>query len=268
MTSHPESAQGRVRALADGHQIPVLGLGVWQVPNGAETVNAVRWALELGYRHIDTAQLYGNEESVGRGLSESGVPRSEVFITTKFHPSRKDPVGELEQSLKRLGLDHVDLYLVHWPQGNATRAWPGMERAHKLGYARSIGVSNFCVRELEAILAAGTIAPVVDQVRFSPFDYARKLLDTGTRRDVVVEAYSPLGTGRYVSNRIVRRVAAHVGRTPAQVLLRWGLQRNVVVLPKSTHRERIEENARIFDFTLGDQEMATLDALDRMDTSA
>src|SRR5215471_2206814 len=194
MTSHPEFAERRVRALADGHQIPLLGLGVWQVPNGLETVNAVRWALELGYRHIDTAQLYGNEESVGRGLSESGVPRNEVFITTKFHPSRKDPVGELEQSLKRLGLDHVDLYLVHWPQGNATRAWSGMERAHELGYARSIGISNFGVRELDAVLAAGTIAPVVDQVRFSPFDYARKLLDTATRLDVVVEAYSPLGT--------------------------------------------------------------------------
>jgi diketogulonate reductase-like aldo/keto reductase len=143
-----------------------------------------------------------------------------------------------------------------------------MERAHQLGYARSIGVSNFGVRELDTVLAAATTSPVVDQVRFSPFDYARKLLDAASKRHVVVEAYSPLGTGRYLSSRIVQRVAAQVGRTAAQVLLRWGLQRNLVVLPKSTHRERIEENARIFDFTLGDEEMATLDALNRMDGSA
>jgi diketogulonate reductase-like aldo/keto reductase len=143
-----------------------------------------------------------------------------------------------------------------------------MERAHQLGYARSIGVSNFGVRDLDTLLADATTSPVVDQVRFSPFDFARKLLDAASKRHVVVEAYSPLGTGQYLSSRIVQRVAAQVGRTPAQVLLRWGLQRNVVVLPKSTHRERIEENARIFDFTLGDEELATLDALNRMDGSA
>jgi 2,5-diketo-D-gluconate reductase A len=263
MATSSETADSRVRSLADGHQIPLLGLGVWQVPNGPEAVNAVRSALELGYRHIDTAQLYGNEESVGRGLRESGVPRDEVFVTTKFHPSRKDPVAELERSLRGLGLDYVDLYLVHWPQGSATRAWPGLERSHALGYARSIGVSNFDVRELEQVIATATIPPVVDQVRFSPFDYARNLLDGASQRRIVVEAYSPLGTGRYLSNRTVRRIAAGAGRTAAQVLLRWGLQRGVVVLPKSTHRERIEENAQIFDFTLGDQEMETLDALDR-----
>jgi diketogulonate reductase-like aldo/keto reductase len=191
------------------------------------------------------------------------VLRKEVFITTKFHPSPKDPVAELERSLKRLGLDYVDLYLVHWPQGRATLAWPGMERAHELGYAHSVGVSNFGLRELDEVIAAATIAPVVNQVRFSPFDYARNLLQGAAKRRVVVEAYSPLGTGRYLSNRTVRRIATNVGRTPAQVLLRWGLQRNVVVLPKSTHRERIEENACIFDFTLGDEDMATLDALNR-----
>jgi diketogulonate reductase-like aldo/keto reductase len=138
--SNTTTTDGRARALSDGNQIPLLGLGVWQVPNGPVAVNAVRWALELGYRHIDTAQIYGNEESVGRALRESGVPRQQVFITTKFNPSRKDPAAEAEHSLRRLGTDYVDLYLVHWPQGGATRAWPGMERAHKLGYSRSIGV--------------------------------------------------------------------------------------------------------------------------------
>jgi 2,5-diketo-D-gluconate reductase A len=265
MTTGSETADSRVRVLADGHRIPLLGLGVWQVPKGRETVDAVRWALDLGYRHIDTAQLYGNEESVGQALRESGLPRNEVFITTKFHPSRKDPVAELERSLKRLGLESVDLYLVHWPQGGATHAWPGMERAHEFGFARSIGVSNFGVRELDEVIAIATIAPVVDQVRFSPFDYERELLEHASKQHVVVEAYSPLGTGRYVSNDIVRRVAVHAGRTPAQVLLRWGLQRNVVVLAKSTHRERIEENARIFDFGLDDEDMATLETVTRME---
>jgi 2,5-diketo-D-gluconate reductase A len=236
---------------------------VWQVPNGPTAVNAVRWALELGYRHIDTAQVYGNEESVGRALRESRVPRDDVFITTKFNPSRKDPAGELERSLQRLGVDRVDLYLVHWPEGGATRAWAGMQRAHELGYARSIGVSNFGVRELDQVLAAATTPPVVDQVQFSPFEYRRALLEGAAQRRVAVEAYSPLGTGRHLSNKTVQRVAAAVSRTPAQVLLRWCLQRGLVVIPKSTHRERIEENAQIFDFTLSEQDMAALDALDR-----
>ncbi|HTD79371.1 MAG TPA: aldo/keto reductase [Chloroflexota bacterium] len=262
MSTTSKTVDARTRVLADGSHIPLLGLGVWQVPNGPVTVNAVRWALELGYRHIDTAQAYGNEESVGRALRESGVPRDQVFITTKFNPSRKDPAAEAEHSLRRLGLDYVDLYLVHWPQGGATRAWHGMERARELGYARSIGVSNFDVRELDQVLAAATIPPVVDQVQFSPFEYRRTLLEGAQHRGIVVEAYSPLGTGRHLANQAVHRIAARIGRTPAQALLRWCLQRDVVVISKSTHRERIEENAQIFDFSLSDQDMAALDALD------
>lgn len=264
MSASPRTADERVRLLADGNQIPVLGLGVWQIPNGPQCVNAVRWALELGYRHIDTAQLYGNEESVGRGLKDSGIPRAEVFITTKFHPSRTDPAAEAERSLERLGLEYVDLYLVHWPEGGATRAWPGMQRAHELGYAHSIGVSNFSVDELDELLAVAStsMAPVVNQVQFSPFEYRRALLEGAQQRRVVVEAYSPLGTGRYVSNKTVKQVASRVGRTPAQVLLRWCLQRDLVVLAKSSHRERLQENAQIFDFALSDADMAALDALD------
>src|SRR5438105_1400677 len=126
------TADGHARVLADGNRIPMLGLGVWQVPNGPECIDAVRWALELGYRHIDTAQAYGNEESVGRALRDSGVPRDEVFVTTKFYPAREDPAAELEQSLRRLGVDQVDLYIIHWPQAGPTWAWPGMERALSL----------------------------------------------------------------------------------------------------------------------------------------
>jgi diketogulonate reductase-like aldo/keto reductase len=261
MTTHSETDR-RVRTLADGNTIPLLGLGVWQVPNGPTAVDAVRWALELGYRHIDTAQAYGNEESVGRALRESGVPRKEVFITTKFWPGAADPVAEAEASLRRLGLDYVDLYLVHWPQGGPTWAWSGMERARELGYARSIGVSNFGVPDLDRLLAAATVVPAVDQVQFSPFEYRRTLLDAAEKRNVALEAYSPLGTGRHLQDETVKRLASRIGRTPAQVLLRWCLQRNLIVIPKSTHRKRIEENAQLFDFTLSAKDMAELDALD------
>jgi diketogulonate reductase-like aldo/keto reductase len=263
MTAGAVTSDGRARILADGHQMPMLGLGVWQVPDGAQTVNAVRWALDLGYRHVDTAQAYGNEESVGRALRDSGVPRGEVFITTKFYPGRKDPVAEAEQSLRRLGVDQVDLYIVHWPRGGPLRAWPGMERARELGLARSVGVSNFGARELHEVIAAGAIPPAVNQVQFSALQYRRALLDACRRQNVALEAYSPLGTGRHLSDTTVNRVAQRVGRTPAQVLLRWCLQHDVPVIPKSTHRERIAENAQIFDFTLSDEDMADLDALDQ-----
>ncbi len=263
MSRASDPATARTRPLQDGNQIPVLGLGVWQVADGRECVDAVQWALELGYRHIDTAQVYGNEASVGEGLRRSLVPREEVFITTKFNPGRRDPVAEVERSLQRLGVEYVDLYLVHWPRGGATWAWPGMERARELGHARSIGVSNFDVRELEEVLAEAKSPPVVNQVLLSPFHHRRALLEEGRRRGVAFEAYSPLGTGRHLSDARVKRVAARLGRTPAQVLLRWCLQRDLIVLPKSTHRERIEENARIFDFSLSETDMAELDALDR-----
>lgn len=262
MTLRSSTTDKHVRLLADGNQIPLLGLGVWQIPAGSTTVKAVRWALELGYRHIDTAQAYGNEESVGRALKESGVPRDEVFITTKFWPGFRDPVAESERSLDRLGTGYIDLYLVHWPQRGPTWAWSGMEQAREKGYARSIGVSNFDVREMDEVIAAAAVAPVVNQVQFSPFEYRRKLLNAAEERRVAVEAYSPLGTGRHLGNKTVKRMASRIGRTPAQVLLRWCVQHNLIVIPKSTHRDRIEENARIFDFTLSDEDMAELDALD------
>jgi diketogulonate reductase-like aldo/keto reductase len=263
MSNAAVTVDGRARLLADGNQIPMLGLGVWQVPNGRECVTAVRWALELGYRHIDTAQAYGNEESVGEGLRESGVPREEVFVTTKFNPAHKDPVAEAEGSLQRLGVEHVDLYIVHWPEGGPTWAWHGMERARELGYARSIGVSNFDAGELLQLLATATVAPVVNQVQFSPYEYRKGLLDACRQKGIALEAYSPLGRGRHIASETAARIAQRLGRTPAQVLLRWCIERDVPLIAKSTHRERIEENAQLFDFTLSDEDLAELDALDR-----
>jgi 2,5-diketo-D-gluconate reductase A len=251
------------RALRDGNRIPLLGLGVWQVPNGQDCVNAVKWALELGYRHIDTAQAYGNEKAVGEGLHESGVPRDEIFVTTKFYPGRRgDPAAEAERSLERLGLDRLDLYIIHWPQGGPTWAWPGMERARELGYARSIGVSNFDVQQLQALLDEAATPPVVNQVQFSPYEHRTALLDACEQHGIALEAYSPLGTGRHLGSETVGEIAHRLGRTPAQVLLRWCVQRGIPVIPKSTHRERLAENAQIFDFELSDDDLAQLDALD------
>jgi 2,5-diketo-D-gluconate reductase A len=257
------SVDGRALTLSDGTAMPALGLGVWQVPDGPECENAVRWALELGYRHIDTAQAYGNEASVGRALAASGVPREEVFITTKFYPRLSDPAAEAERSLRRLGVDYLDLYIVHWPEGGPTWAWPGMERAHERGHARAIGISNFDVAETDELLAIADVRPVIDQVQFSPFTYRRALLDACSERGLALTAYSSLGTGRHLGNQAVAGIAGRVGRTPAQVLLRWCLQRGTAVIPKSTHRERIEENGALFDFELGESEMAQLDELDR-----
>ena len=257
------TADGRARVLADGNEMPLLGLGVWQVPNGPECENAVRSALEVGYRHLDTAQAYGNEESVGRALRDSGVPREDVFITTKFYPAQQDAEAEARRSLERLGLDRLDLYIIHWPQGGPTWAWPGMEGARERGYARSIGVSNFSMSELDELMSGARTPPVVNQVQFSPFEYRRKLLEACAQHDVALEAYSPLGTGRHLSDQRVRQIAERVGRTPAQVLLRWCVQRNLAVITKSTHRDRIGENAEIFDFALPEEDMAALDALDQ-----
>ncbi len=262
MNAMRTSDDGRAVVLADGRPMPTLGLGVWQTPDGKECVDAVRFALDAGYRHIDTAQAYGNEESVGKALAQSGLEREAVFITTKFYPRQRDPFAAVEESLRRLGTDYVNLYLVHWPEGGPTWAWEGMERSAERGYARSIGVSNFDTAELDAVCSMASIAPVANQIQVSPFEYRRALLDACDGHQMAVEAYSPLGTGRHLGDPTVAEVAARVGRTPAQVLLRWCLQHGLIVLPKSVHRERIEENGAVFDFTLAAAGMATLDALD------
>jgi 2,5-diketo-D-gluconate reductase A len=257
------TADARRRILVDEMVMPSLGLGVWQVPDGPECVDAVRAALDLGYRHIDTAQAYGNEASVGRALRESAVPREEVFITTKFYPARRDPLREAAKSIERLGVDYVDLYLVHWPAGGATRAWPGMQAAHERSYARAIGVSNFDIDELDQVIAGAKVAPAVDQVHFNPSAYRKALLDACADRGVTLEAYSPLGTGALLADPVVTDIANRLERTPAQILLRWCVQRGIPVITKSTHRDRIAENAQIFDFELAGPDMDELDALDQ-----
>jgi 2,5-diketo-D-gluconate reductase A len=244
--------------------MPALGLGVWQVPDGPETERAVGWALEAGYRHVDTAQAYRNEASVGRALARSGIPREQLFVTTKFYPEpSSDPVDEARRSLERLGLERLDLYLVHWPEGGPAWAWPGMEETLERGLTRSIGISNFGLAQLDRVLEIATRPPAVNQLQLSPFEYRRALLDACARREIAAVAYSPLTHGGQLDDPTIAQIAARVGRTPAQVMLRWGIERGFAVIPKSTHRERIIENSRIFDFALDAEDLQALDGLDR-----
>jgi diketogulonate reductase-like aldo/keto reductase len=249
--------------------MPVLGLGVWQIAAGRETEQAVEWALAAGYRHIDTASMYRNEQSVGAALGHSGLPREEVFVTTKLMPGRPSAARELDKSLKRLGLDYVDLYLIHWPLpfGNE-RTWRQLESLQENGRARAVGVSNFGRDRLARLIGSAARVPAVNQVQFSPYQYRRRLLEYCNQQGVVFEAYSPLARGRGMDDPTIAGIAERLDRTPAQIMLRWAIQHQAVVIPKSRQHERIRSNARLFDFELGDDDMLALDALDRTNNSA
>jgi diketogulonate reductase-like aldo/keto reductase len=249
--------------IADGVEMPLLGLGVWQIRGDRTTADAVTTALEAGYRHIDTAALYRNEAGVGEGIRGSGVPREEVFVTTKFLPRATDPARELEASLRKLGMDYVDLYLIHWPTGAPTKHWDVFETFVAKGLARSVGVSNYGGDDLRALVAAAEVPPAVNQIEFNPYAYRRRLVETCKQTGVVAEAYSPLRQGGGMSAAPIAAAAGKHGRTEAQVMLRWALQKDTVVIPKSVHAERIRSNAEIFDFELDAEDMAALDGLDR-----
>jgi len=252
-----------LRDLGDGVMMPVLGLGVWQLSAGRETEQAVEWALEAGYRHIDTATFYRNERSVGAALRAGGIPREQLFVTTKWLPLRRDPAAEIGRSLERLGLDYVDLYLIHWPlPGRTGRGWRAFEAIRERGLARAIGVSNYGEERLAGLIAGARRSPAVDQVHFSPLHFPAALLASCRRSGVVLEAYSPLERGRALAHPVIVGIARRLERSPAQVMLRWAVQHDVVVIPKSARRERIAENARIFDFELAPEEMAALDRID------
>ncbi len=243
--------------------IPALGFGVYQIPPGEQTELAVRTALEAGYRHIDTASFYKNEESVGKAIQASGIPRNELFVTTKlwltdFLSAEK----AFYKSLERLGLEYVDLYLVHWPSPiGKDMAWKALERLHAAKVARSIGVSNYSVKQLKELLSWCSVKPAANQVEFSPFNYKKELLEFCQTEGVQVEAYSPLTRGKKLDHPVLQEIAKRANRSVAQVLLRWGIQHEVVVLPKSQNKERIFQNAQIFDFELLPAEMKLLDGL-------
>ncbi len=253
-------------ALATGAHIPQVGLGVWQSPQGAATREAVQTALELGARHVDTARVYRNEADVGEGIRRSGVPRDEVFVTTKLWNDDQgydSALRALDASLARLGFDYIDLYLIHWPvQGKRRDSWRALERAFADGKARAIGVSNYMVPHLRELLGEAKVVPHVNQIELTPFLQRRDTRALCREHGIVVEAYSPLTRGQRLDHPTLTAIARAVGRTPAQVLLRWGIQHGVVVLPKSVRRERIAENAAVFDFTLDAAAMAQLDGLE------
>jgi diketogulonate reductase-like aldo/keto reductase len=252
--------------LNDGHRMPVLGLGVWKSAPGRETREAVRAALQVGYRSVDTASMYGNEADVGAAVRESGVPRDEVFLTTKVWNDQQGYEGTLrafEQSRQALGVEVVDLYLIHWPVPKLrSETWRALQELQRDGRCRSIGVSNYGTEHLEELLADSRVVPSVNQVEFSPFLYQRELLDYCRGKGIQLEAYAPLTRGRRLDEPVLAELARAHHRTPAQLLLRWGLEHGVVEIPKSVRRERIEENARIFDFELPEADRSRLDGLD------
>jgi methylglyoxal/glyoxal reductase len=252
--------------LNNGVAMPILGLGVYRARPGRETRDAVRWALEDGYRHVDTARIYRNEADVGAAVRSSRLAREDLFVVTKLRNADQgyDKTRRaLAQSLRDLGMDYVDLYLIHWPvSGKRLESWRAMEELLAEGSCRAIGVSNFTVTHLEELLGAADVVPAVNQVELSPFLYQRELLDVCRRHGIQVEAYSPLTRGRRLADARLTDVARKHEKTPAQVLIRWALQHELVVIPKSVHRERIAENRDVFDFELSADEMAQLDGLD------
>ncbi len=268
MTAFPLTGLGDRVRLNQGPEIPVLGLGVFQSPPGPVTQQAVRWAFDAGYRLIDTAALYENEADVGAAFRASRLPREQVFITTKLwhtHHGYEPAKAAFAESLRKLGLDFVDLYLIHWPRADSPEArlgsWHALEELHATGKCRSVGVSNYTIRHLEEIRAHSKLVPAVNQVEFHPFIYDAELVDYCRAHGIRLEAYSPLTRNRRLDDPRLLAIAAAVQRSPAQVLIRWGLQHAIVEIPKSVHRERIEENARVFDFSLSAAQMTELDHL-------
>ena len=261
MTERAPLAAHRVE-LADGVHMPLVGLGTWML-RGSQGRQAVEWALEAGYRHLDTATMYGNESEVGGALAASGVPRSEVFVTTKLPPERVGrELATLEESLTALGLDHVDLWLLHWPVSGDTaiETWRAFAKAREAGLATAIGVSNHSVDEIDRLIEATGVQPQVNQVKWSPFLFDRPTLDAMRERGVAVEGYSPFKAGR-LDHPVIAEIAERHSKTPAQVVVRWHIDHGVVVIPKSGRRERIIANADVFDFALDPGDLTALDSL-------
>ncbi|MCL6709255.1 aldo/keto reductase [Pseudomonas sp. R2.Fl] len=253
--------------LNDGKSIPQVGLGVWQTPN-EQAAPAVKAALDAGYRHVDTAAVYENEEGVGEGIRQSGLARSDVFLTTKLwnvDQGYDSTLKAFDASLKRLGTDYVDLYLIHWPsphRGLFVDTWKAFIKLREEGRARSIGVSNFYPHHIEKIIGETGVVPIINQIELHPDFQQRTAREFHERHGIVTQSWSPLGQGKLLAHPVIEKLARRLGRTPAQVIIRWHVEKGFVVIPKSVTPSRIVENFQVFDFGLAAADIAELDALD------
>ncbi|UZD47818.1 aldo/keto reductase [Peribacillus frigoritolerans] len=258
---------GETITLHNGVKMPQLGFGVFKVKNGNETVESVKKAIEVGYRAIDTAAIYENEEGVGQAIRECGVPREELFITSKVWNTEQGyetTLKAFEDSLNRLGLEYLDLYLIHWPgKDKYLETWRALEKLYKDGKVKSIGVSNFHVDHLENLLANSEVKPVVNQIELHPLLTQVEIRDYCAKHEIKVESWSPLGRGNLLEEPTINHIAKKHGKSSAQVLIRWHLQHDLVVIPKSITPSRIKENAQVFDFSLSLNEMNQIDALNK-----
>ena len=260
MTKHPQIQ------LHNGLSMPQLGLGVWQASNHGEVEQAIQWALEAGYRSIDTAMIYGNEAGVGQALKASALPREDIFVTTKLWNEdlrQRNARQAFADSLQRLGLDYVDLYLIHWPAGAYVEAWKILEELYEAGKIKAIGVSNFMPEHLDTLMASASITPMVNQIEYHPYLQQRPTVEVCQAEGIVVEAWSPLMQGHFLQVPLFKEIGDKYGKSPAQVILRWNLQKGVVTIPKSTNQGRIQQNIDLFDFELSDAEMAQINGLER-----
>lgn len=252
------------KRMNNGVEIPILGLGTYQAHRGQECQEAVLYALELGYRHLDTAKLYGNEEDVGIAINRSGLPREEIFVTTKLWNSDhgyNKTLHAFDESLAKLGFSYVDLYLVHWPVPDLRLdTWKAMEKLLEKGKCHAVGVSNYMTWHLDELLKECSVVPAVNQVEFSPYLYLQELQTFCSINNILLETYSPLTKGQKLDDPKLLEIAKKYKKTSAQILIRWALQRNVVVIPKSSNRSRIRENADVFDFTILIEDMIALDS--------
>lgn len=251
--------------LNNNVEIPSLGFGVYLAKPGKETFNAVTWALEAGYRHIDTARAYKNEGDVGKAIKESNIKREDVFITTKLwneDQGYESALKAFDASMDELGFDYVDMYLIHWPlEGKRRESWRALEKIYKEGRAKTIGVSNYTIKHLKEMDNYAEIKPAMNQVEFHPFLYQEDLLEYCRIKNVQLEAYSPLARAEKLDDPNVKEIAKNYSKTPAQIMIRWSLQHDIVVIPKSVHKDRIRENADIFDFEISDADMEKLNSL-------
>lgn len=259
--------------LSNGVNIPAVGFGTWQAPNGEVAVAAVEHALKVGYRHIDTAAIYGNEESVGQAIKNSGLPREELFITTKLWNADhgyEETLRAFDQSLARLGLDYLDLYLIHWPvpfemrhcwEEKNAQSWRAFEELYEAGKIRALGLSNFMPHHIEALLKTAKIKPMLNQIKLHPGLLQAQAVEYCKKHDILLEAWSPLASGKIFENEQMKALSAKYNKSIAQICVRWCLEKGFLPLPKSVTAARIEENADVFDFTLSPEDVALLDTI-------